>query len=74
MLLYKTVFQTEIEKVVETHCMWHGSAKEAGSYRKQSRQRHGYIPNSIQTSKLEVSTKKDQLIAFLNSNLAKNRY
>lgn len=74
MLLYKTTYQTEIEKIVETHTHWHGSAKEAGSYRKKSRQAFGYIPNSIQSAKIEVSTKKDQLIAFLNSNLAKNRY
>jgi hypothetical protein len=74
MLLYKTTFQTEIEKVVETHSMWHGSAKDAGSYRRQSRQRHGYIPNSIQSSKIQVPTNKKELIIFLNSNLAKNRY
>jgi hypothetical protein len=74
MLLYKTTYQTEIEKIVETHTKWHGSAKDAGSHRKKSRQRHGYIPNSIQSAKIVIPTNKPEFIKFLNSNINKNIY
>lgn len=74
MLLYKTIYQTEIEKIVETHTQWHGSAKDAGAYRKKSRQRHGYIPNSIQSAKIVVPTNKVDMLKFLNSNLIKKVY
>ncbi len=74
MLLYKTVYQTEIEKIVQTHSKWHGSAKDAGSFRKTSRQKYGYIPNSIQSAKIIVPTNKTDMIKFLNSNLIKSIY
>jgi ABC-type Mn2+/Zn2+ transport system ATPase subunit len=74
MLLYKTTYQTEIKKIVETHIKWHGSAKDAGSHRKKSRQKYGYVPNSIQSAKIVVPTSKKDLIKFLNSNLVLNKY
>jgi sulfate adenylyltransferase subunit 1 (EFTu-like GTPase family) len=72
MLLYKTTFQIKtdpgIHDYVQTITKWHGSMKEAGSFRKNSRQRHGYIPNSVQTQKIVVPTNKVDMLKFLNSD------
>jgi len=70
MLLYKTTYQTQREKdkPVKTHSIWNGSAKDAGSSRKKIRQTYGYIPNSVQSSKIIVPTDKPSLLKFLNSD------
>ena len=68
MLLYKITYQKNYEGVVSDKFVWAGSQSEAGSLRKQIRQKHGYIPNSVQTSKIDVPTKKNDLIKFLNSD------
>lgn len=78
MLLYHTTYQTEVSKIdgmkiVKTHSKWHGSAKDAGSYRRQSRQQEGYVPNSIQSAKIVVPTNKTELIKFLNSDFMQKR-
>jgi hypothetical protein len=75
MLLYKTTYQVKrfetLQPEVTTFYRWHGSAKEAGAFRKISRQKYGYIPNSIQTAKIVVPTLKVDLIKFLNSDFMK---
>lgn len=70
MLLYKITYQVQINKDdhVSLHKQWEGSKADAGNFRAWARQRHGYIPNSVQTEKINVPTKKDELIKFLNSN------
>lgn len=69
MLLYKITYQKNYEGVVSNHGVWAGSQSEAGSLRKQIRQKNGYMPNSVQTSKIDVPTKKTDLIKFLNSGI-----
>ena len=71
MLLYKVTWQiekTKIDKmkIVDTLTKWEPSAKDAGSTRKKARQMDGYIPNSIQTSKIVVPSDKKGIIKFLN--------
>jgi hypothetical protein len=76
MLLYKTTYQIKTEPglhdYVQTFYRWHGSAKEAGAFRKKSRQKYGYIPNSIQTAKIVVPTNKVDILKFLNSDFMKS--
>jgi hypothetical protein len=71
MLLYKITYQVQINKDdhVSLHNQWEGSKAAAAKYRSWARGRHGYIPNSIQTQFINVPTKKDELIKFLNSNI-----
>jgi hypothetical protein len=71
MLLYKVTYQVQINKDdhVSLYKEWLGSKQTAGKHRAWARQRHGYIPNSIQTELINVPTKKDELIKFLNSDL-----
>ena len=71
MLLYKVTWQiekTKIDKmkIVDTLTKWVASGKDAGSCRKKARQEHGYIPKSVQTSKIVVPTDKKGIIKFLN--------
>ncbi len=70
MLLYKVTYQTQMSKDdhVALHKKWIGSKEASANFRALARQRRGYIPNSIQTEKIVVPTKKDELIKFLNSN------
>jgi hypothetical protein len=73
MLLYKTTYQTKVTdidqmKIVKTHAKWHGSAKDAGSYRAKCRKLDDYIPNSIQSQKIVVPSDKKGLLSFLNSD------
>ncbi|GAG21144.1 unnamed protein product [marine sediment metagenome] len=49
--------------------VWCGSQAEASRKRKLIRQRHGYIPNSVQTTPINISTKKDQFIKFINESV-----
>ena len=74
MLLYKTTYQTHYDKdePVQTHTRWDGSAKDAGASRKKIRQTVGFIPNSVQSSKITVPTDKPSLLKFLNSGLFVN--
>ena len=74
MLLYKVTWQiekTKIDKmkIVDTLTKWVASGKDAGSCRKKARQMDGYIPNSIQTSKIVVPSDKKGIINFLNSDI-----
>jgi hypothetical protein len=74
MLLYKVTWQIEKgridnTKIVDTLTKWEPSAKDAGSTRKKARQMDGYIPNSIQTSKIVVPSDKKGIINFLNSDI-----
>lgn len=75
MLLYKTTYQVKRFETLQpntiTYFRWHGSAKEAGAFRKTSRQIHGFIPNSIQTAKIVVPTLRVDLLKFLNSDFMK---
>jgi hypothetical protein len=69
MLLYKITYQKNYDGVVSDKSVWAGSKSDAGSLRKKIRQEHGYMPNSVQTSKIDVPTKKTDLIKFLNSGI-----
>ena len=75
MLLYKVTYQKKVSTEdlnidpVYTHTMWLGSSKEAVSMRKLIRQEHGYIPNSVQTAKINVPVDKKGLIKFLNKEI-----
>ena len=72
MLLYKTTYQIkDEEKQVITYQRWDGSAKDAGSERKKIRQRHGFIPNSVQTQKIVLPADKKGFLRFLNEFLLK---
>lgn len=66
MLIYKITYQKKYEGVVMKKTHWAGSGKDAGSIRKNARQEDGYVPNSVQTEKIDVPTKKDLLIEWLN--------
>jgi hypothetical protein len=48
---------------------WTGSQAEAATLRKEARQTTGYVPNSIQTEIIDVPTKKQELIKFLNKKI-----
>jgi len=67
MLIYKITYQKKYEGATMTKTKWAGSGKDAGSIRKNARQEHGYVPNSVQTAKIDVPTKKDLLIDWLNT-------
>lgn len=74
MLFYKVTWQIEKgridnTKIVDTQIKWEPSAKDAGSTRKKARQMDGYIPNSIQTSKIAVPADKKGFLKFLNSDM-----
>jgi hypothetical protein len=71
MLLYKTTYQVQNEKdePVKTLTIWNGSAKDAGTARKRIRQTYGFIPNSVQSAKIDIPTDKAGLLKFLNSGL-----
>lgn len=74
MLLHKITYQIKTEapdaKVYITRSKWCGSQQEAGANRRIIRQMHGYIPNSVQTEKVDVPTKKKALVDFLNVEIA----
>lgn len=74
MLLYKTTYQTKYEKdePVTNHTIWNGSAKDAGSARKNVRQALGFIPNSVQSVKIDIKTDKVGLLKFLNGGFLKS--
>lgn len=69
MLLYKTTYQTQYVKQdpIKDHTIWNGSAKDAGSARKNVRQTLGFIPNSVKSIKVDVPTDKVGLLVFLNT-------
>lgn len=71
MLLHKITYQTQMTKDdhIALHKQWVGSKQAAAKFRALARQQVGYIPNSVQTEFLDISTKKEDLIKFLNSNL-----
>ncbi len=71
MLLYKITYQTKVSKEdhVALHKQWEGSKAAASKFRSWARQRHGYIPSSVQTEHIDVPTKKDGLLKFLNSDM-----
>ena len=68
MLLYKITYQKKVDGNIETNTIWAGSQSECGSIRKNVRQKYGYIPNSVQTSKINVPTRKNDLINWLNTS------
>lgn len=74
MMLYRTTYQKENPEtgLTTTYFRWDGSAKDAGANRKKMRQRHGFVPNSVQTAKIIVPTNKKDVIKFLNSEIFSN--
>jgi hypothetical protein len=73
MLLYKITYQIKHKAsdslIVNTYSVWVGSQAEAATKRRNIRHITGYMPNSVQTSKIDVPTKKADLIKFLNSEI-----
>lgn len=71
MLFYKITYQTKHVKngPVTNHVAWVGSGKEASAKRKLIRQMFRYIPNSVQTLKVDVPTDKISLLKFLNKGV-----
>ena len=71
MLLYKITYQVQVNKEdnVSLHKEWVGSKSDAAKYRAWARQRHGYIPNSVQTEFINIPTDKKGLIKLLNSGI-----
>jgi len=73
MRIYKLTYQiksiTNDAQVVITRTSFAGSKSECAKKRANIRQIHGYIPNSVQTSPLELDTRKNALIKFLNHEI-----
>lgn len=68
MLLHKITWIEDSRKKT----LYCGSKAEAGSERKLIRQRPGYLPNSVQTSGIDVPTKKAGLLRYLNKYCCRN--
>lgn len=68
MLLYRITYlmKDEITKDPIEKVKWAGSQKQAASIRANKRHMKAYVPNSIQTEKIDVPTTKDKLISWLN--------
>ena len=75
MLLYRITYRMKATPVDEDSDvalnpieLYTGSQSDAGAARRLIRQKNGYVPNSVETIKVNFPTKKDGIIDFLNSN------
>ena len=71
MRIYKITYQINEdhgtnETFPVTKTCYSASQQDAGSKRANIRKIDGYIPNSVQTSPLDIDTRKNALIEFLN--------
>lgn len=55
--------------VIVPHQVWAGTQTQSAAIRGGVRQKHGYVPNSVDTEAVDVPIDKKGLLKFLNTEI-----